>query len=46
MLQPLAVAIVGGLVAQLPLVLLVFPAILVLFGAVPLKPKPALAANA
>jgi multidrug efflux pump subunit AcrB len=33
MLQPLAIAIVGGLIAQLPLVLLVFPAILVLFGA-------------
>jgi CzcA family heavy metal efflux pump len=46
MLQPLAIAIVGGLVAQLPLVLLVFPAILVLFRAVPLKPKEALPVNA
>jgi multidrug efflux pump subunit AcrB len=32
MLQPLAVAIIAGLVAQLPLVLVVLPAVLVLFG--------------
>ncbi len=33
MLQPLAIAIIAGLVVQLPLVLLVFPALLALFGA-------------
>ncbi|MDB5173034.1 MAG: hypothetical protein JWN51_1807, partial [Phycisphaerales bacterium] len=32
MLQPLAIAIIAGLVAQLPLVLVVLPALLVLFG--------------
>ena len=44
MLQPLAIAIVGGLVAQLPLVLLVFPAILVLLGALRVD-TPALATS-
>ncbi len=33
MLQPLAIAIVTGLVIQLPLILIVFPAILVMLGA-------------
>lgn len=33
MLQPLAIAIIAGLIVQLPLVLLVFPALLALFGA-------------
>ena len=33
MLQPLAIAIIAGLVAQLPLVLVVLPALLALFGA-------------
>ena len=33
MLQPLAIAIIVGLIAQLPLVLLVLPALLALFGA-------------
>ena len=32
MQQPLAIAIVSGLVAQLPLVLIVLPALLLLFG--------------
>ncbi|HXE55132.1 MAG TPA: efflux RND transporter permease subunit, partial [Tepidisphaeraceae bacterium] len=32
MLQPLAIAIIAGLIVQLPLVLLVFPALLALFG--------------
>ncbi|HWE94686.1 MAG TPA: efflux RND transporter permease subunit [Tepidisphaeraceae bacterium] len=32
MLQPLAIAIIAGLVAQLPLVLVVLPALLMLFG--------------
>jgi Cu/Ag efflux pump CusA len=32
MLQPLAIAIISGLIVQLPLVLLVLPALLVLFG--------------
>ncbi len=32
MLQPLAIAIIAGLVAQLPLVLIVFPAVLVMLG--------------
>jgi len=32
MLQPLAVAIIAGLIVQLPLVLIVLPALLVLFG--------------
>jgi multidrug efflux pump subunit AcrB len=32
MLQPLAIAIIAGLLAQLPLVLIVLPALLVLFG--------------
>jgi multidrug efflux pump subunit AcrB len=32
MQQPLAIAIIAGLVVQLPLVLIVLPAILVLFG--------------
>jgi multidrug efflux pump subunit AcrB len=32
MLRPLAIAIIAGLVAQLPLVLFVLPAVLVLFG--------------
>jgi multidrug efflux pump subunit AcrB len=32
MLQPLAIAIITGLIVQLPLVLIVLPALLVLFG--------------
>ncbi len=32
MLQPLAIAIIAGLVAQLPLVLVALPAMLVMFG--------------
>jgi CzcA family heavy metal efflux pump len=37
MLQPLAIAITVGLIAQLPLVLVLLPALLALFG---VKPKP------
>ena len=39
MLQPLAIAIVTGLVVQLPLVLIVLPGLLVLAGAVPEPPQ-------
>ena len=39
MLQPLAIAIVTGLVVQLPLVLIVLPGLLVLAGAVPEVPR-------
>ena len=39
MLQPLAIAIVTGLVVQLPLVLIVLPGLLVLAGAVPEIPQ-------
>ena len=33
MLQPLAIAIIAGLIAQLPMVLIVLPALLLLLGA-------------
>jgi multidrug efflux pump subunit AcrB len=48
MLQPLAIAIVAGLVAQLPLVLVVLPALLMLFGkarAGRAEPRPVIAAE-
>jgi len=39
MQQPLAIAIVSGLMIQFPLVLIVLPALLLLFGASPAEAR-------